>query len=720
MYIGMRFLAVGRARSFFRFLLPVAVLGLFSLSATAQTSSNCNVTDAPTAVASAGLAEQIGDIVITCTGGTSGFTAIAGIYITLNTNITNSLDMNGNVQFITVNATGATVTESTPILTSATTLEIPNLTYTVPTPNSIPVTITISGIRAAVALVQNAQSGTVVEATLVAVGITLPNYTFPVAIGGAQLLASVQNNGVSCGGSPLPATTDFPTFISTGTASSAVRVTENSPMAFAPVSGNATNGTRILVQLSGYPAGTQLWVPNALVGNSGSVPTSAGEFASSIAGGTYTPMANQLLLSLVSGADQNGVGGTLLTALPNGGTSFTAMTQLTVTNGSAYAVYEVLDDSRYVEESVQVPVFIVNPATSCPGSAQPTISVMEAPVSTVSIPTMTDPIPRYVSAALAPDCQQTGDCNQTYFPVLSVSTTPISLTGASLGLTQSAPLVVLNNGGSLLTYTTSVSYQSGSGWLSVTPSTADVAAGLTVSVVADPSLLQAGTYTATLTINGGEAGSASVPVTFTVGPSGAAISGIVNAASFQVGAISPGSYVALFGNDLAGPNPTVTFNGVAANVIFDSAGQINLIVPASLSPQSGVGVVVMVNGQTSNTYTATLQANVLGIFTPGILNSDNSVNAASNPAKLGSNVQVYLTGLAVPVTQMVSVTLGSQTGIVPLYAGPQGTLSALDQVNVTIPVSLAFTGNSAALSVCISSLPGVPPICSNSVSLFVH
>ena len=60
-------------------------------------------------------------------------------------------------------------------------------------------------------------------------------------------------------------------------------------MAFAPVSGNATNGTRILVQLSGYPAGTQLWVPNALVGNSGSVPTSAGEFASSIAGRRLPP-----------------------------------------------------------------------------------------------------------------------------------------------------------------------------------------------------------------------------------------------------------------------------------------------------------------------------------------------------------------------------------------------------------------------------------------------
>ncbi len=327
-------------------------------------------------------------------------------------------------------------------MNAANTVAITNLTYTVPTPNSLPVTITISGIRAAVALVQNAQAGTLVNASFVGLGFfSLQPTQLPIAIGVTTMLDSVLNNGVNCNGSPLPTTTDFPTFVGGGTASSAVRVTEAFAKGFASAAQTGgANGTRIVVQMAGYPAGTQLWVPNALVGNSGSLPTSAGHFASSVAGGTYTPNANQLLLSLVTGADQNGVGGTLLTPLPGGGVTFSSMTPLTVTNGSAYAVYEVLDDSPFVQEAVQVPVFIVNGQTDCNVPAQATLSVLQGPISTVTTATATDPIPRYINGALASDCQQTGDCNQNYFPVLSVDSTPIALTGASLGLVQTAKL----------------------------------------------------------------------------------------------------------------------------------------------------------------------------------------------------------------------------------------------------------------------------------------
>jgi len=724
----MPFHSSSRPCGIFKFIAPVGLLALFCLAASAQTSSNCTTAaSTPTQVASTGLTEQIGTVVLSCTGGNSGSSVIASLYITLNTNITNGLDSNGNPLNIAVTGSGpATVTANPAVLTSATTVAITNLSYAVPTPNSLPVTITISGILADIALVQNAQSGTLVTATLAGVGFfSLAPTQIPMAIGAVPFLASILNNGVSCNGSPLPATTDFPTFIANGTASSAVRITEAVQTAFTSLTQNpsASNGTRILVQLAGYPAGTQLWVPNALVGNSGSVPTSAGQFASSVAGGTYTPNANQLLLSLVTGADQNGVGGTLVTPLPAGGISFTGMTQLTVSNGAAYAVYEVLDDSPYVNEAVQVPVFIVNGQTNCNVPAQATLSAVEAPISTVSVATATDPIPRYVYAPLASDCQQTGDCNQNYFPVLSLNTTPISLTGASLGLVQTAQVALLNNGGSVLSYTTSTVYQSGGGWLTVTPSAADVQANLTLTVSADPTLLQPGTYTATVNVNAGEAGTASVPVTFVVGPPGVTIRALVNAASYQTG-ISPGSYVALYGQLLAGTNVGVTFNGVPATIIPVPAPynqtQINLIVPSSLSPQSSASVVVTVNGQVSNTYSATLLANALGIFTPGILNSDSSLNTATNPAKRGSFVQVYLTGLAIPVTGTVSVNMGGQAGIAPLYAGAQPTLPALDQINVTVPASLAFTGNSTPLAACIATLPSTPSICSNSVTLYVQ
>ena len=48
---------------------------------------------------------------------------------------------------------------------------------------------------------------------------------------------------------------------------------------------------------------------------------------------------------------------------------------------------------------------------------------------------------------------------------------------------------------------------------------------------ADPSILQPGTYNATITISAAPYGSFNVPVTFTVGPPGVTISNVLNAAT---------------------------------------------------------------------------------------------------------------------------------------------------------------------------------------------
>lgn len=713
---------VRRIRGFFKLklLFPAVLSALLCLTASAQTTSQCTTAGtAAVVVASNGLAEKLGNIVLSCTGGSSGSSVIGELFVTLNTNITNSLDVNGNPQNISITSAGAAVTATTPILSSANTLQIANFSYVVPAPNTLPVNITISGLRGSVASIQNGLPG-VVSATLFGVGVNIAGTSVDLGIGAVTLQSSTQNNGIPCAGSPLPSTTDFPTFISAGTTSSAVRVTEAALGAFAPQDPTATNGVRIIVQLSGYPTGAQLFVPNALVGNSGSIPTAAGEFGSTVAGGSYVPSANQLLWSLVVGADRNGAGGTLVYPAPVAGQSFTSMTQLTVTNGSAYAVYEVVDHNPYVLESVQAPVFEVSAPYSCSTLAQATISVTEAPVSTVSVATVTDPVPRYIAASLASDCQQEGDCGAVYYPVLSVNTTPVTLNGASLGATQIGSISVVNNGGSALSFTTSISYQSGSNWLTVTPSSGDDRLNATLTVSANPAALQPGIYNAAVTVNAGTAGSTTVSVIFNVGQPGVTIQGIVNAASFQTGAISPGSYVALFGLNLAGTNVGVTVNSLPAQVLYDSAGQINLIVPGTLTVSSAT-VYATVNGQLSNPFVVTLAPNVPGIFTPGIVNSTGSVNAASSPATHGTFVSIYLTGLAIPVTGTVTVNMGSQTGIAPLpgqtYVQP--TYPALDQVNVTVPAGLVFTGNSVPLAVCVTTSPG-QPVCSNAVTLYVQ
>src|SRR5215469_12276505 len=68
-------------------------------------SPTCTVTNTTPTVHSEGLAEQVGDISFNCSGGVGPVSSL--IVISLNTNITNRLDANGNLTNITL--TGATV-----------------------------------------------------------------------------------------------------------------------------------------------------------------------------------------------------------------------------------------------------------------------------------------------------------------------------------------------------------------------------------------------------------------------------------------------------------------------------------------------------------------------------------------------------------------------------------------------------------------------------------
>ena len=70
-------------------------------------------------------------------------------------------------------------------------------------------------------------------------------------------------------------------------------------------------------------------------------------------------------------------------------------------------------------------------------------------------------------------------------------------------------------------------------------------------MIANPAMLQPGTYTATLTVSAGSVRHRDVvPVTFTVGPLGVTVQNVGNAASFQYGTVAPGSYAVLFGLNL--------------------------------------------------------------------------------------------------------------------------------------------------------------------------
>ena len=676
----------------------------------------CSLTATSPTVHQEGLAELTGNITITCSGGTVGSTASLTLFVTLNTNITNRLDSNGNPIGITLTGTPSGVSVSSLSRSSATTLVFNAVNYTV---SSTPVVMTISGIRAAVANLSNssALATAAVSASVLGIGAQFPPASqLVVAVSQPTLLASVLNNGVPCTGSPLPSSLDFTTFATTAQ-SSAVRITEATVSSFTLQDAGADNGMRILLKISGYGTGARIFVPDAIVGNDGSTPTSSGEFATSVFPGTYTP-SGQLLLIRVNGADANGAGGTLPFPQPTVATTFGSMTELTVTNGSASVAYEVVDANPALQESAQMPVFVVVPQTTCPSSLTPVLAVEPAPVSTVSTATTTDPIPRFVAVNPALDCTVKGDCGAFYFPQFTVDSTPINLTGSSLGGPQTANVRVGNAGAGMLNFTTSIAYQSGAAWLSVSPSSGTN--NVTLQVIANPMSLAAGTYTAMVTVSAGAYGMGTIPVTFVVGSPGVTVQNVGNAASFQYGTVAPGSYAVLFGLNLQ--NATVTFNSIPASIAYNSATQINLIVPPQLGTQQSAAVVVTANGLVSNSFAVGLALNAPGIFNPGIVNSDGSINSATHPATRGNFVSIYLTGLGIiggMTTGPVTVNFGTLTSQTPSFAGAQPTLPALDQVNITVPTALPTSPNPVQVQVCIPGSTG-QQVCSNQIGLYIQ
>jgi uncharacterized protein (TIGR03437 family) len=213
------------------------------------------------------------------------------------------------------------------------------------------------------------------------------------------------------------------------------------------------------------------------------------------------------------------------------------------------------------------------------------------------------------------------------------------------------------------------------------------------------------------------------------------VSNLVNAASYQGGAVAPGEIVTVYDSnygpaslvlgqlDASGKFPTnvggvqVLFDGVAAPLLYALAGQASAIVPFEVAGKRHTMVEYQYNpgsgAVVSNTATLPVAAAAPAIFAlnesgsgPGaILNVNYSVNSASNPVAAGGAILVYGTGggaivggatdgalapgVASLVTQPVTATIGGVTANV-LYAGPApGLVNGAVQVNLQIPAGLA-------------------------------
>ena len=315
-------------------------------------------------------------------------------------------------------------------------------------------------------------------------------------------------------------------------------------------------------------------------------------------------------------------------------------------------------------------------------------------------------------------------------PQLVVTPSQLTFSAPTGGPAPAAQTLSITSAGTALGFTAAA----GSYWLSVTPTTGTTPAVLTVT--ANPSGLTAGTYTGTINIT--QAGAAQVSqmiiVTLQVGGGTATptISGIINAASGVIGTVAPGMAISIFGAGL-GPQASqsfalpasggtvatilggtqVMFDGTAVPIIYTSSTQVNALVPFEIANKPNTVLTVEYNGATSAGMTLPVVAAQPGLFTAeangkgegAILNQDNSVNSASNPAAAGSTIQLFGTGGGVTIPASVdgalnplsstgalavtptTATVGGQSAVV-YYAGPAPTLvSGIFQIDVILPAS---------------------------------
>jgi uncharacterized protein (TIGR03437 family) len=228
--------------------------------------------------------------------------------------------------------------------------------------------------------------------------------------------------------------------------------------------------------------------------------------------------------------------------------------------------------------------------------------------------------------------------------------------------------------------------------------------------------------------------------------------GVVHAASFTPnGALAPGSIISVFGANLGStgawasslPLPktlagaSLQVGGYEVPLFYSSGGQINAQLPFELPVNSRPQLIVKGADFVTVPETITVAAARPGIFTTSqdgkgqgiIMDVNNRLVDASNPAKAGDMVVVYCTGLgttnpavrsgeAAPASPLakvvtpVTVTIGGRPATVQ-FAGLTPGYVGLYQVNVQIPGGIS-PGASVPL---VISQDGVP---SNTVALAIQ
>ncbi len=706
------------------------VCGAFACANAQFSSLSCVATAVTTLVRAEGITERLGDITLSCTGGTPSGAVTTNLTLFLPVNVTNRLGAGDTLDAsLTIDSGAGPVPAPPPTLASPSSLAFNGLMFTLsPAGGAV---LRISNLRAAVSQSPLSLIGQPVQVLLASAGlssITINNSQFTVGRSVTGLLAGSSAAGIVCTASPLPEMITISNLFAAGTRFASLRLTEGAAGAFQKRGAGEDTGARFLVRYAGFPAGARLFVPDVVAGSSSVQPTAGGDLGPPASGGRYAPGASgSLLLARVFNTDPSGAGGipAYTPGPPGSGTvSFDAASEVALAGGAGMVVYEVVDANANIQESAQFPTFLGLGPTGGGPLIVATASISFAPVSTMITASASAPIPRFAATTPPRDCTALGDCGAGYFPRLLVDATPALEYTAVAGAGHQIRYVRVNNeGGGLIVWRVSVSYQTGSGWLRVDPT--DGINNASVRVDALPEQLSPGAYRATVTIDAGPLGSRTLPVTLQVTPAPPAplppaviptplIETVVNAATFRTGPLVAGSLASVMGTRLAGGSVTVTFDGVPARLLYTSDGQINLQAPPELGAKTAAQVVVTVNGIASPPYPVTLAPIAPGIF--GVLNQDGTLNTTANPAPVGTILQIFATGLPAPQAAAITAKIHDRIITAPHYAGPAPGLPGVQQVNAAVPPDLPAMRSEALVCAAAGSQA---PVCSPPATIYL-
>ncbi len=714
--------------------LRTALLAIFvSIPVFAQVQTGpsvCSLFTSPPLIRAEGITERIGDLTLQCSFTTPPPSLTGNLAVFLPVQVTNAINANNLASdaVLLANTGSGFAATATPATVMGNTVTFYGVN--VPVPPGGQVSLRISGIRVNAAQVNGSGASPIYAS--VSFNVPMNQSQLIVAYVQKSLFSTTYSTGITCYGSPLPGSITLSNLFSAGTALASTRFTEAFSGAFQPRGSGDSNGTRFLVQYSGFPTQTQVYLPDFVAGNDAAVPTSGGDLGIPEQVGQYVPGSGTLLLARVIGADSTGTGGSPMALPVNSGPGpvlLNSASPMTLTNGAGYAVYEVVDANPAARESVQFPTFVGLSNVTAAAVAQETVSY--APVSTVLSASQTAPVPRFVSTVPGADCSIVGDCQAGYFPKLDVQTSvsKFQTTATAGGNTTEVPgeIFVGNDGGGDLNYVININYLNGSNWLLLDYPTGNNNA--TVRVWAKPQNLTPGTYTANLVVSGDGPTSAPVTIPITVVVQAAppppptptpvttpapAVSLVVNAASLTAAPLVAGSLATVMGSNLSGKTVTVTFDGTPAYVFYDSATQINLQVPTSLDPsKSTSSLVVNVDGNASAPVTVSVAKAGPAIFNGGVLNQDYSQNSPTAPAGQGNVLQIFATGI--PGGATVTVQMGGLSQLIPLYAAGAPGLTGIQQVDIAVPANLG----SGAVPLAICASEGQQQYCSSNYTVYL-